>query len=397
MLNNKLADVKLKDKIIYYYSGSHIHKRTNAAYLVSSWSLLYLNKNPEDAFKPFKAIANTFALWHDATPTVCTFQLTILDTLKGLYKARECGFFNFDKFNIEEYEFYEQVENGDFNWCMEGKFIAFAGPHATKEVHPGGYHTLCPDDYIPYFKRKNVTLVIRLNKKYYDAKRFTSHGINHVELYFLDGSNPPDNILAKFLTACEETPGAVAVHCKAGLGRTGSCIGSYMMKHYRFTAEEVIGWLRIVRPGSIIGPQQQFMRDTQMKMWREGELYRARLTDTISSSNEGSELHGSKRIIINSAMSPATSITSKLSGISVTGDGMSSTRHQLIVERAKEKEDSVEESGGITQGDTLRARRQQLRDEGSPTGSMSTSSSASSSPSTPPKSSKYQFLSTWKK
>jgi hypothetical protein len=170
-----------------------------------------------------------------------------------------------------------------------------------------------------------------------------------------------------------------------------------MMKHYRFTAEEVIGWLRIVRPGSIIGPQQQFMRDTQMKMWREGELYRARLTDTISSSNEGSELHGSKRIIINSAMSPATSITSKLSGISVTGDGMSSNRHQLIVERAKEKEDSVEESGGITQGDTLRARRQQLRDEGSPTGSMSASSSASSSPSTPPKSSKYQFLSTWKK
>ena len=61
MLNNKLADVKLKDKIIYYYSGSHIHKRTNAAYLVSSWSLLFLNKNPEDAFKPFKAIANTFA------------------------------------------------------------------------------------------------------------------------------------------------------------------------------------------------------------------------------------------------------------------------------------------------------------------------------------------------
>lgn len=397
MLNNKLADVKLKDKIIYYYSGSHIHKRTNAAYLISSWSLLYLNKNPEDAFKPFKAISNTLALWHDATPTVCTFQLTILDTLKGLHKARECGFFNFDKFNIEEYEFYEQVENGDFNWCMEGKFIAFAGPHATKEVHPGGYHTLCPDDYIPYFKRKNVTLVIRLNKKYYDAKRFTSHGINHMELYFLDGSNPPDSILAKFLTACEDTPGAVAVHCKAGLGRTGSCIGSYMMKHYRFTAEEVIGWLRIVRPGSIIGPQQQFMKDTQMKMWRDGELHRARLTDTIKSSNEGSEIHGSKRIIVGpAAMSPTSNITTKLAGISVASDGMGATRQQLIVERTKEKEDNIEESGGITQGDTLRARRQQVRDESSPTGSMSTSSSASSSPSTPPKQ-RYQFLSSWKK
>jgi len=75
----------------------------------------------------------------------------------------------------------------------------------------------------------------------------------------------------------EETQGAIAVHCKAGLGRTGTCIGCYMMKHFRLTAEEIIGWLRIVRPGSIIGPQQQFMKEMQMRMWRDGDLHRARL------------------------------------------------------------------------------------------------------------------------
>jgi cell division cycle 14 len=80
---------------------------------------------------------------------------------------------------------------------MDGKFIAFAGPHATHEMTPGGYHSLCPDDYIPYFKRKNVTLVVRLNKKYYDAKRFTNQGIDHVDMYFIDGSNPPEHILVK--------------------------------------------------------------------------------------------------------------------------------------------------------------------------------------------------------
>jgi hypothetical protein len=93
----------------------------------------------------------------------------------------------------------------------------------------------------------------------------------------VDGSNPTDAILNKFITRMEETTGAIAVHCKAGLGRTGTCIGCYMMKHFRVTAEEIIGWLRIVRPGSIIGPQQQYMKEMQMKMWREGDLHRARL------------------------------------------------------------------------------------------------------------------------
>lgn len=45
----------------------------------------------------------------------------------------------------------------------------------------------------------------------------------------------------------------------AGLGRTGTLIGCYMMKHYRFTAAETIGWIRTARPGSIIGPQQHFL------------------------------------------------------------------------------------------------------------------------------------------
>lgn len=195
--------------------------------------------------------------------------------MRGLQKAREHRFFDFNNFNVEEYEHYEQVENGDLNWVLEGKFVAFAGPHADREFSAGGYHTLRPDDYVSYFKKKNVTLVVRLNKSYYDAKRFTNHGIDHTDMYFLDGSNPPDHILAKFLQRTEDTPGAVAVHCKAGLGRTGTTIGCFMMKHYRITAEEVIGWLRIVRPGSVIGPQQQYLKDMQQRMWRDGDLLRA--------------------------------------------------------------------------------------------------------------------------
>ena len=43
---------------------------------------------------------------------------------------------------------------------------------------------------------------------------------------------------------------AFAVHCKAGLGRTGTLIGCWLMKHYQFTHNECIGWIRVCRPGS---------------------------------------------------------------------------------------------------------------------------------------------------
>lgn len=56
------------------------------------------------------------------------------------------------------------------------------------------------------------------------------------------------------MNAVESCQGAVAVHCKSGLGRTGTLIGMYAMKHFHMKADEFIGWVRIVRPGSIHGP-----------------------------------------------------------------------------------------------------------------------------------------------
>ena len=172
--------------------------------------------------------------------------------------AIKLGWYNFKTFDVREYEEMEQVANGDMNWIVPNKFLACMGPVADLQCRDG-VRLFTPDAYAPLFRDMGITRVIRLNKSVYERERFTSKGIAHSDMYFIDGSTPSEELVDEFLNVCKKEKGAIAVHCKAGLGRTGTLIGCYAMKYYDFPAAYFIGWIRIARPGSILGPQQHFL------------------------------------------------------------------------------------------------------------------------------------------
>lgn len=117
------------------------------------------------------------------------FKLTWQHCLEGLSIALKSHIFEWSHFNPSLYDQMARVENGDMNWIIIDRLLAFSGPHEFPEVIDG-VRTLTPEDYLPIFQRLGIGVVIRLNKPAYDSKRFSKNGIDFYDLYFPDGGLP---------------------------------------------------------------------------------------------------------------------------------------------------------------------------------------------------------------
>ncbi|XP_043842494.1 LOW QUALITY PROTEIN: dual specificity protein phosphatase CDC14B-like [Dromiciops gliroides] len=196
-INKKLKCLKMTRKKIIHFTGPDQRKQANAAFLMGCYIIIFLEKSPEDTYRVLLGGNLSYVPFRDASFRNCTFYLTLLHCFQAVHKAVQYGFLNFEEFDLDDYEHYEKVENRDLNWIIPGQFFAFCGPHPRPRLERGHhYHT-------PYFKRHNVTTIIRFNKKSYDARRFTEAGFDHHELVFADGSIPSDAILKEFLNICE--------------------------------------------------------------------------------------------------------------------------------------------------------------------------------------------------
>ena len=196
------------------------------------------------------------------------------------------------------YERFERVDMGDFNW-VSPQFVAFASPQseptAPIATTSPAYATLpscIPElasarinqpfkNVLSHFVQRNVGLVVRLNSELYCPSYFTALGIQHIDMIFEDGTCPQLPIVRKFIKLAHEQISkrkAIAVHCKAGLGRTGCLIGAYLIYRHGFTANEVIAFMRFMRPGMVVGPQQHWLHMNQgtFREWQYEDTIKAK-------------------------------------------------------------------------------------------------------------------------
>ncbi|KAG2885348.1 hypothetical protein PC129_g16714 [Phytophthora cactorum] len=223
------SSIPINGNRVVLYCSDHPHKRANAMTLLAIFLVVAGGLTPELAVT---RVLNDGKLlppfgFRDASCGVCAFFITLLDCARAVHKAITSSLWSYQTFSVEQYDYLDRLENGDINWIVPGKLIAFSGPQRERIVldAESGATTLLAKDYAALFRDINVTCVIRFNEfTTYDRKAFIHAGLRHIDMPFPDGSNPSDEILEKFIRVCERETGAVAVHCKAGLGRTASSV-----------------------------------------------------------------------------------------------------------------------------------------------------------------------------
>lgn len=306
MLHEVLGDQETDSRPVVFWSNADSRSRANAACVLACYMVLIQNWPPHLALAPIAQMDPPCMPFRDAGYSQADYGLTIQDVVYGVWKAKEEKLCGLNKFSLEEYEKYERVDMGDFNWVTPS-FLAFASPQhqPTHVIAPNDplYVTLprsisavkrsqnLPQPFknvLTHFSERSIGLVVRLNSELYSPSYFTALGIKHLDMIFDDGTCPPLNLVRKFINLAHEMitvrRKGIAVHCKAGLGRTGCLIGAYLIYRHGFTANEIIAYMRFMRPGMVVGPQQHWLHLNQgtFREWWFEDTMREKIAATIA-------------------------------------------------------------------------------------------------------------------
>jgi cell division cycle 14 len=345
-----IQEVRCRDSLQYpWLLLTPASGRANASCLLACYMVLVQGWPPHLALAPIAQIDPPLMPFRDAGYSQADYSIGIQDVVYGLWKAKEEKCCILDNFNLDEYEMFERVEHGDFNWITP-HFLAFASPQHTpteritetmeefaalpRTLDAVDAHPSLPKpmkNVLKHFTERNIGLVVRLNSPLYSPSYFEALGIQHLDMIFEDGTCPPLSMVKKFIRMAHEMitvrKKGIAVHCKAGLGRTGCLIGAYLIYRHGFTADEIIAYMRFMRPGMVVGPQQHWLHLNQgifREWWIEERIERRLRKELMAAAAPSTPIRAMQKTSLSrsaGASTPPTSTTTSRTPLSEVDQG----------------------------------------------------------------------------
>ena len=130
------------------------------------------------------------------------------------------------------------------------------------------------EDELPELWAAGIRAVVSLLNIPTDAAVYELAGFSFLCLPVPDGGAPTMEQATEFVTFVDEQRSSqrpVAVHCEAGLGRTGTMLATYLIAHGD-TAEGAIARVRAVEKVAVETPRQiQFLEQFAERMRQQSE------------------------------------------------------------------------------------------------------------------------------
>ena len=233
----RLLDAKLsasKNRIVIYSVQPAKRALTNAVFLVGAY-MIVSRRVPwtEVSHRLGSIFARLVEPYRDATWTAADFHLTLDDCWKGLERGVKAEWvalpteerpYLWGKIDIRQYQLFDDPRLADMHEVIPCKIIAFKGPvdNALVSMNPVYHHSAV--HYSQILVIFGVTDMICLVEPEYDPQVFEAFGIRFHYLAFPENTAPSASVVRSFLHIIEYAVGLVAVHCRSGLGRTGTLI-----------------------------------------------------------------------------------------------------------------------------------------------------------------------------